>query len=103
MTRTAALTFAFATTLWTAFATAQEQKEVCEVLNEPMNSASVAFGTLSVSINKLDVEPILPKLDTELRTSFEIMEQRRKALIPYLTAYLESLEDAALLVRRCAR
>ena len=82
---------------------AQSQKDICQALNVPINDTSNAFGTLSVSINSLDVKPIIPKLNGELKISFEDMETARVALLPYLNAYLVALEDAALLVKRCSR
>ena len=84
-------------------ANAQSQKDICIALAPSMMSASDGMSSLRSSLASLDVSPILPKLSGEEKASFLALEERRKELLPYLEAFLNQLEDTAIVTRRCAR
>ena len=82
---------------------AQSQKEVCQTLADPISSAATTMDSMSSSLSGLDVSSVIKFLEGDVKASYLEMARLQAELLPVLNAYIDQLDETALITRRCAR
>ena len=82
---------------------AETQKELCAAIAPAMISASDAMASLGTALLSIDYGAITEKFTGPEADALRRLELAQAAMKPEFDEYLASLEDAAILMRKCAR
>ena len=84
-------------------ALAQSDKTKCAAVSQPIMNASDGISSLNSAMLQLDFRAFASEFDGEEAAVLEELGVLRESLLPVQTEFAAKLEQAALIMRRCAR
>ena len=101
MKKLSILSFVFA--IICTVSNAESEKENCAKIAPPMITASDAMAGLGTALMGIDYTEIEGKFSGAEADAFRRLAVAQLAMKPEFDEYLSALEDAAMLMRKCAR
>ncbi len=86
-----------------AYAQNAQEKTACKALEPAMTSAGTAFSKMYTAMKSMNYDPIIQNFTGDRKLAVIEMQKKQQAVMAPFEAYLISLEDSAIQMRRCAR
>ncbi|NDW04089.1 hypothetical protein [Jiella pacifica] len=84
-------------------ATAQSRQQLCEILSQPLDNAFKAVGGFARSQEDLGFGSVAYDMSGAERAALLALEDKRRALLPALQAYVDALGEANETIKQCLR